>query len=99
MNEYLAILRRLQDVQRTAVEKEKEKIKNISVQDHLLSNQSPPEQDIVRVQLQQQHKQYLLEVRERQQVNFVLSSSTDMDFIPRFQYTLSSTSYMWIFRH
>ncbi|KAE9555176.1 hypothetical protein FO519_001600 [Halicephalobus sp. NKZ332] len=67
MNEYFAILKRLQDVQRTAVQKEKEKIKTVSVQDHLLSNQSPPEQDSVRLQLQQQHKQNLLELRERQQ--------------------------------
>lgn len=67
MNEYFIVLRRLQDVQRAAVAKEKEKIKNVSAQDHILSNQTPPEQDHVRVQLQQQHRQNLLELRERQQ--------------------------------
>lgn len=44
MNEYFAILKRLQEAQRTAVSKEKERIKNVTVQDHMLSNQSPPEQ-------------------------------------------------------
>ena len=67
MNEYFAILKRLQEAQRTAVSKEKEKIKNVTVQDHMLSNQSPPEHDQVRMQMQQQHRQNLLELRERQQ--------------------------------
>lgn len=67
MNEYFSILRRLQDAQRTAATKEKEKIRAVTVQDNILSNQSPPEQDQVRVQMQKQHREYLLELKERQQ--------------------------------
>uniref|UniRef100_A0A7E4WA58 t-SNARE coiled-coil homology domain-containing protein n=1 Tax=Panagrellus redivivus TaxID=6233 RepID=A0A7E4WA58_PANRE len=67
MNEYFGVLRRLQEVQRTAATKERQKIKTVSDQDHYLSNQTPPEQDQIRLQMQQQHRQNILEVRERQQ--------------------------------
>lgn len=68
-NEYMAALNRLQAAQRKAVVKEKAKIKTVTVQDEQLSAQQVPHEDNQRrIQLQEQHRININELRERQQV-------------------------------
>uniref|UniRef100_A0A915ECH4 t-SNARE coiled-coil homology domain-containing protein n=1 Tax=Ditylenchus dipsaci TaxID=166011 RepID=A0A915ECH4_9BILA len=76
MNEYMAVLNRLQAAQRKAAFKEKAQIKTVSVEDEILSSQGTykVEDDQSRMQLQQQHRVNLNEIKERQQALSQLES-------------------------
>lgn len=64
MNECMTVLNRLQAVQRRAAAKEKSQIKSVTVQDEALASRYGDES--MGIQLQQQHRSNLAEIRERQ---------------------------------
>lgn len=70
MNDYMGVLNRLQAAQRRAAFKEKAQIKTVTVEDEMLSKQQTERtaDDQMRLQIQQQHRVHLNEIKERQQV-------------------------------
>lgn len=66
INEYMAVLNKLQSVQRRAATKEKAQIRSVTDQDEQLSSREQPEADpLQQVQIQEQRRQNLLELRDR----------------------------------
>lgn len=76
-NEYTSTLNRLQAAQRKAVIKEKAQIKTVTVQDEQLSSEPVSREDSHRrIQLQEQHRININELRERQQVQRATGGET-----------------------
>lgn len=76
MNDYMGVLNRLQAAQRKAAFKEKAQIKTVTVEDEMLSKQQTDRaaDDQMRLQIQQQHRVHLNEIKERQQALSQLES-------------------------
>lgn len=68
MNDYMAVLNRLQSTQRKAAFKEKAQIKTVTIEDKMLSQDSLSQVNSDKMELQRQHYVNLNEIRERQQV-------------------------------
>ena len=70
MNDFMAVLNRLQAAKRKAASREKTQIRSVTVEDEQLNVQQRTglEDPIQMQQLQQQHRLHLDEIRERQQV-------------------------------
>jgi len=72
--DYLAVLKRLQDVQRKAVTKERSKIKAVTIEDEMLSRGDDHQQQ---TQMQMQHRLNLNEIKERQEALSQLETDID----------------------
>jgi len=72
-NEYIAVLNRLQAAQRKAASKEKAQIKNVTYEDQMILS-TPREDRHSQIELQQQHRVNLEEIKERQQALETLES-------------------------
>ena len=70
MNDFMAVLNRLQAAKQKAASREKTQIRSVTVEDEQLNVQQRTglEDPIQMQQLQQQHRLHLDEIRERQQV-------------------------------
>ncbi|CAD5209021.1 unnamed protein product [Bursaphelenchus xylophilus] len=68
VNEYMAVLNRLQSAQRRAATKEKAQLRNVTQEDEHLSHQEQPGVDpLQQVQIQEQRRANLMEIRERKE--------------------------------
>jgi syntaxin 12/13 len=77
MNEYMAVLNRLQAAQRKAVFKEKVQIKTVAAEEEMLSARETREDSTRQIQMQEQHRVNLNELRERQQALHQLESDVN----------------------
>lgn len=68
VNEYMAVLNRLQSAQRRAASKEKAQIRTVTDQEEQLSSRDQPQVDpLQQMQIQEQRRQNLVELKDRRQ--------------------------------
>lgn len=70
----MSVLNRLQSVQRRAASKEKAQIRTVTDEDEKLTARGQPQADdpLQQIQIQEQRRQNLQELRERHQVSFLV---------------------------